>query len=81
VNKLSKDFEYYLEICEDAEKTEHVEPLPDFSDILDEKYLLPEDYTEDDLDEYYENFIPDDCFYSLYYYSGIILKDYDKKIQ
>lgn len=82
VNELNKSFDYYLEICEDAEKMEHAEPFPEFSDILDEQYLLPEDYTEDDLDEFYENFMPDDeYFYSLYYYSGIILKDYDKKIQ
>lgn len=81
VNELNKSFDYYLEICEDANKMEHAEPFPEFSDMLDEQYLLPEDYTENDLDEYYENFMPDDCFYSLYYYSGIILKDYDKKIQ
>ncbi len=81
VNELNKSFDYYLEICEDAEKMEHVEPFPEFLDILDKQYLLPKDYTEDDLDEYYENFIPDNFFYSLYYYSGIILKDYDKKIQ
>lgn len=82
VEKFSEDFEYYLEICADADSMEHDEPLPNFSDMLDEKYLLPENYTEDDLDEYYENFTPDnDYFYSLYYYSGIILKNYDKKIQ
>ncbi|MDE5765035.1 MAG: hypothetical protein K2N49_06700 [Ruminococcus sp.] len=80
--ELDKSFKYYLEICEEFEQNyEHDDPLTEFSDMLDEKYLLPEDYTEDDLEEYYENFMPDDCFYSLYYYSGIILKDYDKNIQ
>ncbi|MDE6775070.1 MAG: hypothetical protein K2J37_02000 [Ruminococcus sp.] len=81
VKELDKSFDYYLEVCNestDAEWFEGVQPLSNFSDMLDEKYLLPEDYTEDDLEEYYENFMPDDCFYSLYYYSGILLKNYKK---
>lgn len=74
VNELNKSFDYYLEICSDAENMEHDEPLPNFSDLLDERYMLPENYTEDDLDEYYENFMPDDdYFYSLYYYSKIVI--------
>lgn len=80
-SELDKSFSYYLEVCNesiDAEWFEGVQQLPNFSDMLDEKYLLPEDYTEDDLEEYYENFMPDDCFYSLYYYSGILLKNYKK---
>ena len=58
--------------------------------MLDEEYLLPEEYlaeglTEDDLEdyleEYDESFMSDEnYFYSLYYYLGIVLKDYDKKI-
>ncbi|MDE5854830.1 MAG: hypothetical protein K2H19_07190, partial [Ruminococcus sp.] len=66
-----------LEVCnenDDAEWFEDVQPLPNFSDMLNEKYLLPENHTEDDLDEYYENFMPDnDYFYSLYYYSKIVI--------
>ena len=74
-NELDKSFEYYLEICEYAENSEHAEPLPDFSDMLDKKYLLPENYTEDDLDEFFENpdSMPDDYFYSLYYYSEKVI--------
>ncbi len=75
VEKFSEDFEYYLEICADADSAEHDEPLPDFSDMLDEKYLLPENFTEDDLDEFFENpdSMPDDYFYSLYYYSEKVI--------
>ncbi|MDE7104995.1 MAG: hypothetical protein K2O36_03855 [Ruminococcus sp.] len=77
INELNKIFDYYLEVCnenDDAEWFEDVQPLPNFSDMLNEKYLLPENHTEDDLDEYYENFMPDnDYFYSLYYYSKIVI--------
>lgn len=84
VNELDKSFEYYLEICEYAENCEHAEPLPYFSDMLDEEYLLPEEYlspeglTEDDLEEYLEeydeNFMSDEnYFYSLYYYSKKVI--------
>lgn len=90
IEKFNEDFDYYLEILDDTESMEHAEPLPSFSDMLDEEYLLPEEYlaeslTEDDLEdyleEYDESFMSDEnYFYSLYYYSGIVLKDYDKKI-
>lgn len=75
VEKFSKDFEYYLEICTDADNMEHDEQLPEFSDMLDEKYLLPENCTEDELEEFFENpdSMPDDYFYSLYYYSKKVL--------
>jgi len=75
VEKFSKDFGYYLEICTDADNTEHDEQLPEFSDMLDEKYLLPENCTEDELEEFFENpdSMPDDYFYSLYYYSKKVL--------
>lgn len=75
IEKFSKVFNYYLEICADADSTEHDEQLPNFSDMLDEKYLLPENYTEDDLDEFFENpdSMPDDYFYSLYYYSEKVI--------
>ncbi len=88
VEKFSEDFEYYLEICEYAENSEHAEHLPDFSDMLDEEYLLPEEYlseglTEDDLEdyleEYDENFMSDEnYFYSLYYYSKKVISGTEK---
>ena len=54
---------------------EHADPLPNFQDMLDRKYLLSEEFDEEELEEVFENFIPDDLFYSLYYYSGMIISD------
>ncbi|MDE6427004.1 MAG: hypothetical protein K2K89_12855 [Ruminococcus sp.] len=72
-DKLADEFVYYAEVCSDAEKVEHTEPLENMSDVLNDEYLLPENYTEDDFDEYYDEFFPDDLFYSIYYYTGKIL--------
>lgn len=75
IEKFDEDFEYYLEICADADDMEHAEQLPNFSDMLDEKYLLPKNATEDDVDDFFENpdSMPDDYFYSLYYYSEKVI--------
>ena len=76
INTINKRFGYFLELCDEniySEYNEAFQPLPNISDLLDEKYLLPKNYTEDDLEEYYENFMPDDCFYSLYYYSKKVI--------
>lgn len=85
-DKLSDEFGYYLEICNDAEKMEHAEPLENMSDILNDKYLLPEgfdldpEYDDDDdeediidVDEFIVSLFPEDLFYSLYYYTRKIL--------
>ena len=42
---------------------------------LDEKYLLSEDCDDDELDAFFEDeaSIPDDLFYSFYYYSKTVL--------
>ncbi|MDE6678788.1 MAG: hypothetical protein K2K02_07085 [Ruminococcus sp.] len=85
-DKLLDEFRYYLEICNDAEKSEHADPLENMSDILNDKYLLPEgfdldpEYDEDDdeedivdVDEFIAGLFPEDLFYSLYYYTGKIL--------
>ena len=73
--KLIDQFRYYAEICNDAEKMEHPQQLSSFSDILDEKYLLSEDWDDDELDAFFEDEdpIPDDLFYSFYYYSKTVL--------
>lgn len=76
INKINKHFGYFLELCDeniDSEYNEAFQPLPNISDLLDEKYLLPENYTEEDLEEYCENFMCDDYFYSLYYYSKKVI--------
>lgn len=89
-DRLAKSFEYYKEVCSDAEKMEHAEPLENMSDILNDKYLLPkgfdldpeydddEDFDDEedivDVDEFIASLFPEDLFYSLYYYSGAVLK-------
>lgn len=81
VNQLNKCFKYYLEVCTDADNMEHAEPLENMSDILNDKYLLPEgvnlyDYDdEDEFEELNEKLFSEDLFYSLYYYTRIILKE------
>lgn len=86
-DKLSDEFRYYMEVCDDADRMEHADPLENMSDILDDKYLLPEgfdldpEYDDDDeediidVDEFIAGLFPDNLFYSLYYYTRIILKD------
>lgn len=85
-DKLSDEFGYYLEICNDAEKMEHAEPLENMSDILNDKYLIPEgfdldpEYDDDDeddfdVDEFIVSLFPEDLFYSLYYYTRKILSE------
>lgn len=67
-------FEYYVDICADAGKVEHAHPLEHFADLLDNN-LLPEEYTEDDLLNIFENpeAVSDELFSSFYYYSLIVL--------
>lgn len=78
-DKLTEEFSYYSEICGYAEKSEHPEPLPEFSDMLNERYLLPADFDfeedEDVIDELIEKIMQEDFFYSLYYYTGKILSE------
>jgi hypothetical protein len=73
--KMLDYFIYLAEVCYECENLEHSEPLENFSDMLDEKYLLSEYVDDDELEEVFENpdFIPDDLFYSFYYYSEIVL--------
>lgn len=80
VNQLNKCFNYYLEVCTDADSMEHAEPLENMSDILNENYLLPEgvnifDCDEDEFEELHEKLFQENLFYSLYYYSGAVLKE------
>lgn len=73
--KLIDQFRYYAEVCCDAENMDHAEQLSSFSDILDEEYLLSENWDDDELDEFFEDpdSIPEDLFYSFYYYSRAVL--------
>ncbi len=77
VDRVLEVFNVIAEACDYAFSMEHAEALPEFADMLDEKYLLPgelrnsEDVylcVEDGFD------IPDDLFFSVYYYSFVLLK-------
>lgn len=90
VDKLSDEFKYYLKVCDETENAmEHADLLENMLDILNDKYLLPEgfdldpEYDDDDeeedivdVDEFIASLFPDNLFYSLYYYTRIILKDW-----
>ena len=54
---------------------EHVDPLSNFEDMLNEEYLWSEEYDEDeDVLRYEEEEVfPDDLFFSFYYYSLQVL--------
>ena len=73
--KLTDQFIYYAEVCCEAEEMEHAQPLSHFGDLLDDGNLLPEDCTEEDLDEVFEDpdAISDELFFSFYYYAKIVL--------
>ena len=66
---------YYLEICNEYAAYSDAEPLPHFADILDEQYLLPENCTDDDLEEIFEDpdSLPETLFASFYYYTKQVL--------
>ena len=75
VQNLIDQCTYYADVCKYAEEMEHAQPLGHFWDLLDDENLLPEDCTEEELDEVFENpdVIPDELFYSFYYYSKVVL--------
>ena len=75
VEKMVHQFTYYTDICVDAERMKHAQQLEHFSDLLDDKNLLPEECTEEELLNVFENpeAVSDEFFYSLYHYSLIVL--------
>ena len=71
--KLADFLGYCYEACDNVMNSyDPDEPFENFSDMLDEEYLLPEDYEEEDIDEFFEEGY-DKLFYSTYYYSEIVL--------
>lgn len=68
-DELLHIFAIVAESWDVAEEFEHDQPLSDFSDMLKEEYLWPEECDENEMD--YD--FPDDLFYSFYYYSYQIL--------
>lgn len=68
-------FSVIAESIRDGLVLEHADPLPNFVDMLNEEYLWPEEYDEDeDMIRYEEDEVfPDDLFFSFYYYSLQVL--------
>ena len=64
--KLEVFFKFMLEICERLEQLEHAKPLAKMEQMLEPKYL---DIIEQDELNY-----DDRLFYSLYYYSSVVLQ-------
>ena len=64
-------FACILQCFHDGDELEHADPLPLFSDLLEEEYLWSEEYDEEEDEMRYEEdeVFPTDLFYSFYYYS------------
>ena len=77
MKKLLDRFLYYAGLCNTVESMDHAEPLRQFSDLLNDENLLPEDYIEEDLLKIYEDpdAVSDQLFYSFYYYTKIVLSE------
>lgn len=76
-NNLLELFICIAECFHMGDEMEHADRLPKFSDMLSEKYLWSEEYDEmEDEIRYEEEGIPDNLFYSFYYYSYQVLLNY-----
>ena len=75
VPELAELFGYIAEAVNIVENMEHADPLPNFKDMIDEKYLWSEVYDEeeDEMRWEEEDVFPDDLYYSFYYYSKQVL--------
>ena len=75
VPELAELFGYIAEAVNIVENMEHTDPLPNFKDMIDEKYLWSEVYDEEEDEMRWEedDVFPDDLFYSFYYYSKQVL--------
>ena len=64
-------FACILQCFHDGDTLEHADPLPLFADMLREEYLWSEEDKEEDDEMRWaeEGVIPDELFYSFYYYS------------
>ncbi|MEZ7578189.1 hypothetical protein [Veillonella sp. 27098_8_77] len=73
--QLVELFTVIAECIRDGLMLEHVDPLLNFEDMLNEEYLWSEEYDEDeDVLRYEEDDVfPDDLFFSFYYYSQQVL--------
>lgn len=76
VEQLLDFFALIAECAREGEAIEHELPLSSFSAMLDEKYLWPEEYDEEEDDARWEDgdCFPDDLLYSFYFYSYQVLQ-------
>lgn len=75
VPELAELFVYIVEAVNIVEDMEHADPLPNFKDMIDEKYLWSEVYDEEEDEMRWDegDVFPDDLYYSFYYYSKQVL--------
>ena len=75
VKWMLDQFAYYVDICVEAENSEHAHQLERLSDLLEDRNLLPEECTFDTLQDFFEDpeAVSDALFYSSYYYSLVVL--------
>ena len=75
VPELAELFGYIAEAVNIVENMEHADPLPNFKDLIDEKYLWSEVYDEEEDEMRWDegNVFPDGLYYSFYYYSKQVL--------
>ena len=73
--QLVELFTVIAECIRDGLMLEHADPLPNFEDMLNEEYLWSEEYDEDEdvLRFEEDDVLPDDLFFSFYYYSLQVL--------
>ena len=71
--QLVELFTVIAECIRDGLMLEHVDPLLNFEDMLNEEYLWSEEYDEDVLRYEEDDVFPDDLFFSFYYYSQQVL--------
>ena len=81
-NELLDLFALILQCFHDGDTIEHAAPLPCFSDLLDERYLWSEEYSEEDDELRYEeeDVFSAEEFYSFYYYSWMAVLAYRDKL-
>jgi hypothetical protein len=75
VEWMLDQFAYYVDICVDAESSEHAQQLEHLSDLLEDRNLLPKECTFEALQDFFEDpdAVSDTLFYSLYFYSLVVL--------
>lgn len=75
VEWMLDQFAYYVDICVDAENSEHAHQLERLSDLLEDRNLLPKECTFEALQDFFEDpeAVSDTLFYSFYFYSLVVL--------